>query len=559
MKRKNVFRVTLLTYLVLTIRGRELKCINNGENSGQILIGQQVNRTIQVEDGDVYDCVDVNLQPTFKHPMLKDHKIQMEPSSFPIGLDIQSPLEVAFSQAQLSTINCPIGTVPILRNNVDTKMVQRIGTLASNDKQQLLRIKYWDEIYGIQASINVYDTKVKKDSKDLSASWIQDNGLKIGHGVGIGAGSCVYPSFSGDSYPRFHISWDPKTKNWWLAYGPTASSYPPQMGSVHFASEGFGKADFIRNIQVIKDENNKLVSPDIHNSHPGSNDLNLYDYGGYGVNDNGGVKICIDRDEIIGSAIPGKDLNMTIQMEPSSYPLDLDIQSILSSNISESHFPDIKCPAGTIPILRHNSSEAHMPNGGSQEEVWPSFSGDNFARFHIRWVDSSNKPCYDFNCPGFVQVSQLAAIGGRITPVSVYNGPQYITTVMLFQTKDWWLARLDKSSAIGYRPLGYWPSKLFDTLQEKATYAFWGGWVRGPTVSSDPPPMGSGHFAKEGYKKAAFVKGIRIANKDNNFVNPNVGKATPVTTRGLCYTVDGFGVLNMGMHLYFGGPGECPK
>ncbi|EEE57970.1 hypothetical protein OsJ_08710 [Oryza sativa Japonica Group] len=311
----------------------------------------------------------------------------------------------------------------------------------------------------------------------------------------------------------------------------------------------------------------------------------------------GGVKIHIDRDGIIGSTIPSKDLNMTIQelivqktgdgdvydcvdiykqpamnhpllknhiiqMEPSSYPLDLDIQSILSSNISESNFPDIKCPTGTIPILRHNSSEAHMPNGGSQEEVWPSFSGDNFVRFHIRWVDSSNKPCYDFNCPGFVQVSQLAGIGGKITPVSIYNGPQYIITVMLFQdrkTKDWWLARLDKSSAIGYRPLGYWPSKLFDTLQEKATYAFWGGWVRGPTVSLDPPPMGSGHFAKEGYRKAALVKGIRIANKDNNFVNPNVGKATTVTTRGLCYTVDGFGVLKMGMHVFFGGPGQCPN
>lgn len=71
--------------------------------------------------------------------------------------------------------------------------------------------------------------------------------------------------------------------------------------------------------------------------------------------------------------------------------------------------------------------------------------------------------------------------------------------------------------------------------------------------------MGSGHFAKEGYRKAALVKGIKIANKDNNFVNPNVGKATTVTTRGLCYTVDGFGVLKMGMHVFFGGPGQCPN
>ncbi|KAF0931092.1 hypothetical protein E2562_002454 [Oryza meyeriana var. granulata] len=359
-----------------------------------------------------------------------------------------------------------------------------------------------------------------------------------------------------------------------------------------------------------------------------------------------GVTIYIDRDEIIDSTILGNDANMTIQtgdgdvydcvdiykqpslnhpllknhtiqMEPSSYPLDLDIQSMLSSNSSEAHLPYANCPIGIIPILRNGNKDT-MPlllrNGPTQEEyaaikywddnnfyatratlnvyqpflapengdhiaswaqlnngpeeigtgsiVWPSFSGDNFARFHIRWVDSSNKPCYDFKCPGFVQVSELAAIGGRITPVSVYNGPQYIITVMLFQdrkTKDWWLARLDKSSAIRFRPLGYWPSKLFDTLQEKVSYAFWGGWVRGPTVSSDPPLMGSGHFAKEGYKKAAFVKDIKIANRDNNFVNPSVGGATPVTSRLLCYTVDGFGVIKSGMHVFFGGPGQCPK
>uniref|UniRef100_I1P553 Uncharacterized protein n=1 Tax=Oryza glaberrima TaxID=4538 RepID=I1P553_ORYGL len=47
MKRNNVFQVTLLSYFVLTIRGKELKCINNGENSSQILVGQQVNRAIQ--------------------------------------------------------------------------------------------------------------------------------------------------------------------------------------------------------------------------------------------------------------------------------------------------------------------------------------------------------------------------------------------------------------------------------------------------------------------------------------------------------------------------------
>nr|BAD19273.1 hypothetical protein [Oryza sativa Japonica Group] len=187
MKGNNVSQLALLlSYLVLTTRGEELKPINNGENTSRILTTLQVNKTIQ-----------------------------MEPSSFPIGMDIKSPLVGAISQAQLSTIDCPIGTIPIVRNNnLANMMVQRIGTLANDDLPMLgAGIEYWDEIYGMQASINVYEPSVKKDSKDVSASWIQISVVPKGtNGIGIGAGSCVYPR-SGDSFARFHIRWDNEELN----------------------------------------------------------------------------------------------------------------------------------------------------------------------------------------------------------------------------------------------------------------------------------------------------------------------------------------------------------
>ncbi|KAH1212333.1 hypothetical protein GmHk_14G040562 [Glycine max] len=37
-------------------------------------------KTIQSEDGDVIDCIDINKQPAFDHPALKGHKIQMAPT-----------------------------------------------------------------------------------------------------------------------------------------------------------------------------------------------------------------------------------------------------------------------------------------------------------------------------------------------------------------------------------------------------------------------------------------------------------------------------------------------
>ncbi|BAS81358.1 protein neprosin [Oryza sativa Japonica Group] len=212
MKANNVFQVTLLlSYLLLTIGGKELKSINSREKANESLTSPQVNITIQAQDGDIYDCVDVNLQTTFKHPVFKDHKIQMEPSSFPVGLDIKSPLEGAVLQAHLSTFDCPIGTIPILHNNnMDNTILQRIGELASNESRMLgAGIEYWDEVYGIRGSIYVYDPKVKKDSQDLTASWIQISNLpKAAVGVGIGVGSCVSPSLSGDNFARFHIFWD---------------------------------------------------------------------------------------------------------------------------------------------------------------------------------------------------------------------------------------------------------------------------------------------------------------------------------------------------------------
>jgi hypothetical protein len=49
---------------------------------------------------------------------------------------------------------------------------------------------------------------VKTDSKDISASSIQMNGgPNPGFRDGIGAGSFVYPSYSGDNFARFHVYW----------------------------------------------------------------------------------------------------------------------------------------------------------------------------------------------------------------------------------------------------------------------------------------------------------------------------------------------------------------
>uniref|UniRef100_A0ACD5ZQ40 Uncharacterized protein n=1 Tax=Avena sativa TaxID=4498 RepID=A0ACD5ZQ40_AVESA len=369
MKERLATRALLVvSCLVLVTRGIDARSNMQRENSSQIITNRQLNTTITMEGGDVFGCIDVNLQPSFDHPLLKDHKIQMKPSSLPIGHNIPSPVLHVVSQARLPIVECPIGMVPILRNDGRDQRATHITEQVINMDDQLEEagIKYRDDFYGVRATINVYGPKVKKDSKDLSQSGIQiDNGPR-GHVESIAACYSVAPSFVGDSFVRFHVAWrgilnktcydhtcpgfvevshnvglggrillvsvyngpqfainilifkDPKTKNWWVTYGeentpigywpsslfsyikdkgnfsywgghvsgPTASSDSPQIGSGHFASEGNGKAAFMRNIQIV-DGNNKLVTPNRYKDVVGTSDTSKYSVDGYEVNNHG--------------------------------------------------------------------------------------------------------------------------------------------------------------------------------------------------------------------------------------------------------------------------------
>ncbi|KAJ0962698.1 hypothetical protein J5N97_027820 [Dioscorea zingiberensis] len=86
------------------------------------LLNKPAIKTIVKEDGDVFDCVDINKQPAFDHPALKDHKIQLKPSFYQDGQfdnnnGVYSSLRNATSvKIGLSDVEaCPLGTVPIRR------------------------------------------------------------------------------------------------------------------------------------------------------------------------------------------------------------------------------------------------------------------------------------------------------------------------------------------------------------------------------------------------------------------------------------------------------------
>ncbi|KAG7541777.1 Neprosin [Arabidopsis thaliana x Arabidopsis arenosa] len=191
--------------------------------------------------------------------------------------------------------------------------------------------------------------------------------------------------------------------------------------------------------------------------------------------------------------------------------------------------------------------------------VYPGLYHNNQSRLFTYWTaDGNNKThCYNTLCPGFVHVSTKYAIGMLVQPVSIYDGQQYQLEVSIYQdhvTRDWWFV-------LNNEPIGYWPKSLFTRqgLADGASAVFWGGEVYS-SVKEKSPSMGSGHFPQEGYKKAAYVNGLKIiTDVTKEISSPLASALKTVADSPNCYNVKK--ILGVGEYwsraILFGGPGGC--
>lgn len=113
---------------------------------------------------------------------------------------------------------------------------------------------------------------------------------------------------------------------------------------------------------------------------------------------------------------------------------------------------------------------------------------------------------------------------------------------------NWWLQ-------LKGEPVGYWPGKLFggvDLMFQEAKQVKWIGsvlnkWNKRHHTTTH---MGSGYFAEERWRKAAYFRAVLIMNMLNNFVPPD--GAQLIATAKRCYNVkQGEGSIL----FYYGGPG----
>ncbi|XP_023886586.1 protein neprosin isoform X1 [Quercus suber] len=170
---------------------------------------------VRTEFGYIVDCVDINKQLAFDHPLLKDHKIQKRPR-FPlrrtksVGL-----LQNMHSMIGLLKDDCPSGTVPIRRtmkedliairsmsNNIYPQSAEHPGVHTAII--QMLDLP--DRSYtGVEGNIAVYNPDVK-----LGESYAE---IHVINGAGdntnaIITGWMVSPTiYSGAKYSIFFAHW----------------------------------------------------------------------------------------------------------------------------------------------------------------------------------------------------------------------------------------------------------------------------------------------------------------------------------------------------------------
>ncbi|XP_057519532.1 uncharacterized protein LOC130800160 [Amaranthus tricolor] len=193
-------------------------------------------------------------------------------------------------------------------------------------------------------------------------------------------------------------------------------------------------------------------------------------------------------------------------------------------------------------------------------QVNPALYGDKYPRFFTYWTTDAYQAtgCYNLLCSGFVQTNSKIAIGAAISPRSSFSGRQYDISITVWKDPKhghWWL---ELGSGL---LVGYWPAFLFSHLRTNANMIQFGGEIVNSRSSGfhTATQMGSGHFADEGFRRAAYFRNLQAVDWDNNLIP--LSNLQLLADHPNCYNIRQGRNNVWGNYFYYGGPGRnvhCP-
>ncbi|KAL1197065.1 Protein neprosin [Cardamine amara subsp. amara] len=160
----------------------------------------EVLKSIKLNEKMIYDCLDIYKQPSLNHPSLQNHKIQMEPSFSTLKSTNQTE-----SKRNENPIDCPNGTVPILRNtkeyveNAQYFTEKRFNPLTierHGEHMAGIRSEGQGPYHGVAASMSVHDMIINSGQSSYANIYVTsgvNNTVNL-----IETGWMINPSIFGD-------------------------------------------------------------------------------------------------------------------------------------------------------------------------------------------------------------------------------------------------------------------------------------------------------------------------------------------------------------------------
>ncbi|KAK2430757.1 hypothetical protein QL285_029062 [Trifolium repens] len=158
------------------------------------LLNKSPVKSIQTKFGYIVDCIDINKQPAFDHPLLTNHKLQRKPS-FQNKIR-KTSVKNSSTKAifGLEKHQCPTGTVAIRRTTkedlIQGKSYFNNVLFEKNNVNHVAQVvlstlpnKFY---YGVGGTASVYNVKVENDQSSASMMWVRNGPIGSKNSINVG-------------------------------------------------------------------------------------------------------------------------------------------------------------------------------------------------------------------------------------------------------------------------------------------------------------------------------------------------------------------------------------
>ncbi|XP_050907741.1 uncharacterized protein LOC127121214 [Lathyrus oleraceus] len=178
------------------------------------LINKVPIKSIHTKFGYIVDCIDINNQPAFNHPLLKNHTLQRHPNFRMTNRIIRrNTTKITSTKAifGLRKNKCPTGSVPIKRATKDDLIRGKsyfnnglVDHTHGNHYAEVISYPRYDFYNGVSGTSSVYNVKIRKGQSSSAVMYIRNGPDSTSY---IGMGWHIAPDLYNDDDTHFYVVW----------------------------------------------------------------------------------------------------------------------------------------------------------------------------------------------------------------------------------------------------------------------------------------------------------------------------------------------------------------